>query len=154
VAVIRAMARDDLDAVRRLEIATPEAPHWALAVYEGFLLAESPVKRIFVAEDGGRILGFTAAQVVGDVCELESIVVDVAARRTGLGAALLAALKEWARQSGAIRVELEVRAGNTSGVAFYERAGFSTDSRRRSYYREPDEDAVLMSCPLQPNHAS
>jgi len=154
VAVIRAMTREDLDSVRRLEAATPEAPHWTRAVYGRFLSEENPDKRIFVAADGGRTLGFAAAQVVGDVCELDSLVVDVTARRAGFGAALLAALKEWARQSGAVRVELEVRAGNTLAIAFYERAGFSTDGRRRNYYREPDEDAVLMSCPLQPNHAS
>jgi len=154
VAVVRAMTRGDLDGVRRLEAATPEAPHWTPAVYERFLSEETPDKRIFIAADDSRTVGFAAAHIISDVCELESMAVDSAARRTGLGAALLAALKEWARQNGAIRVELEVRAGNTSAVAFYERAGFSTDGRRRNYYREPDEDAVLMSCPLQPNHAS
>lgn len=154
MAVVRVMTRGDLDAVMRLDAATPEAPHWTPAVYEGFLSATSPTKRIFVAADGIRTLGFVAAQIIADVCELESIVVDAGARRAGVGTALLAALREWARQRGAIRVELEVRAGNASGVAFYERAGFSTDGQRRNYYREPDEDAVLMSCPLQPNHAS
>lgn len=154
MAAIRAMTREDVDAVRRLEAATPEAPHWTLAVYEDFLSEGSPGKRVFVAADGSRILGFAAALVIADVCELESIVVDAGARRAGLGAALLAALKEWARRSGAVRVELEVRAGNTPAVVFYERAGFSTDGRRRNYYSEPDEDSVLMSCPLQPNHAS
>lgn len=148
------MTRDDLDAVRRLEAAAPEAPHWTLAVYEDFLSEETPEKRIFVADDGSRTQGFAAAQIIADVCELESIVVDAGARRIGQGTALLAALKEWARQNGAIRVELEVRAGNTPAAAFYERAGFSTDGRRRNYYSEPDEDAVLMSYPLQPNHAS
>jgi [ribosomal protein S18]-alanine N-acetyltransferase len=148
VAVIRAMARDDLDAVRRLETATPEAPHWALAVYEGFLSVESPGKRIFVAEEGGRILGFAAAQVAEDVCELESIVVDAATRRVGLGAALLKALGQWARQTGAIRVELEVRDQNQSALGFYERAGFRRDGIRRGYYRNPEGDAVLMSLVL------
>ena len=148
------MTREDLDAVRRLEAATPEAPHWTAAAYEGFLSEETPDKRIFVAADGAQILGFAVAQIIADVCELDTIAVDSEARRTGIGAALLAALKKWARERAAIRVELEVRAGNTAAIALYERAGFSTDGRRRNYYREPDEDAVLMSCPLQPNHAS
>lgn len=148
MAVIRAMTRDDLDAVRHIETATPEAPHWALAVYEGFLSVESPGKLILVAADGGRILGFTAAQVVGDVCELESMVVDVAARRTGLGAALLTDLETWARENGAIRVELEVRDRNTTAISFYERAGFRRDGLRRGYYCNPDGDAVLMSLAL------
>jgi ribosomal-protein-alanine N-acetyltransferase len=142
------MVRDDLDAIRRLETATPEAPRWAITIYEAFLSANSPARRIFVAEDGDRILGFAAAQVVEDICELESIVVDVAVRRTGLGAALLASLETWARQNSAVRVEVEVRDQNLSAIGFYERIGFRRDGVRRGYYRNPDGDAVLMSLTL------
>lgn len=142
------MTRDDLDAVRRLEAATPEAPHWTLAVYEDFLPEETPDKRIFVAVDGGRTLGFAAAQVIGEVCELESVVVDATVRRIGMGKALLTSIGKWARQSGAIRVELEVRDQNLSAIGFYERAGFQRDGVRRRYYRNPDGDAVLMSLAL------
>jgi [ribosomal protein S18]-alanine N-acetyltransferase len=148
VAVIRAMAASDLDAVLRLETATPEAPHWARSVYEGFLAADGRTKQIFVAEAEGELRGFVAAQVVSDVCELESIVVLAATRRTGLGRMLLATLINWARQQGISRMQLEVRAGNVLAVGFYEYAGFRRDGMRTRYYRSPDEDAVLMSLAL------
>lgn len=148
MAVVRAMTGDDIDAMRRLAAATPEAPHWTQAVYEGFLSDESPGKRIFVAADDNQILGFAAAQVIADVCELDSVVVDASARRTGLAGSLLVALKDWARQRGAIRVELEVRDRNQTGISFYEHAGFRRDGLRRGYYRNPDGDAVLMSLSL------
>jgi [ribosomal protein S18]-alanine N-acetyltransferase len=152
--LVRPIALADLDAIKRLESAAPEAPRWPHPAYESFLTQSPPLRRIFVAEDRNRLLGFVAAQIVADACELQSIVVDPAAHRTGVATALLASLSEWARQRGAIRVEIEVRAGNTSAIAFYKRAGFSTDGLRRLYYRDPDDDAVLMSRPLQPNHAS
>ena len=145
MALIRAMTPGDLDAVTRLEAATAEAPHWERAAYEGVLSENGPVKQVFVAEDGGRLVGFAVARMVVDVCELESIAVDASARRTGVGKALLAALSKWAREHRAAHIELEVRAGNDSAVCFYEHTGFRRNGSRRGYYQNPEEDALLMS---------
>lgn len=152
--LIRSMSRDDLDAVMRLEAASAEAPHWERAVYEGFLSQGGPVKQVFVARDDGRLAGFVAARVMVDVCELESIVVDAAVRKTGVGKALLATLVRWARGNNVVRVELEVRSGNDAAICFYERAGFRRDGLRRGYYRNPEEDAVLMSLALASGSAA
>lgn len=145
------MTWDDLDAVMRLEAATGEAPHWERAVYEGSLSENNPLKRIFVVRDGGSLVGFAAARVAVDVCELESIVVDATTRRAGIGKALLAALADWAREHHAARIEIEVRAGNKPAIWFYEHAGFGRDGLRRGYYRNPQEDALLMSLELAPD---
>jgi [ribosomal protein S18]-alanine N-acetyltransferase len=146
--LVRTLTVGDLDAVLRLEAATPEAPHWSRSAYEAFLPENCLRKQIFIVADSNQLLGFVAAQLVADICQLQSIVVDPAARRTGVATALLASLNEWARCSGAVRVELEVRNQNRSAIAFYERAGFLRNSVRRSYYRNPEDDAILMSLPL------
>jgi len=146
---IRMMQPQDLEAVMRLESVTLEAPHWAPLVYQQFLVSEHQQKSICIAEEGNRLLGFAAAQIIHDVCELDSIVVDVNVRRFGVGRALLAALFDWASTRKAIRVELEVRAGNSSAIEFYLRSDFVRDGHRPSYYHHPDEDAVLMSKPLR-----
>ena len=145
---IRPAVPDDIDAVLLLEAATPEAPHWQRVIYEDFLFSNSPVKRLFVAENDGRISGFIAGQIVAEICELQSIVVSASARRTGLGIALLATFMEWAQKNRAARVELEVRAGNDVAISFYGRSGFQKDGLRRSYYQHPEEDGVLMSAAL------
>ena len=150
MALLRAMTLSDLDAVMCLEAATTEAPHWERAMYEGFLSDDGPVKQIFVAEDGDRLVGFVAARMVVDVCELESIAVDPSVRRAGIGKALIAALSKWVREHRAAHIELEVRAGNTSAICFYEHAGFRRDGSRRGYYQNPEEDALLMSLLLTP----
>ena len=43
---------------------------------------------------------------------------------------------------------LEVRAGNAAARALYERLGFVVVGERRKYYREPVEDALIMTRPL------
>jgi [ribosomal protein S18]-alanine N-acetyltransferase len=139
----------DLGGIMRLESSTPEAPHWPPAVYERFLSAKPHQKRIFVAEEGGRLLGFAAAQIILDACELDSIAVDVTARRSGVGRTLLAALFDWVSKQQIFRVQLEVRDGNKKAIAFYLSSGFTQDGCRPAYYHDPDEAAVLMSKTLE-----
>jgi [ribosomal protein S18]-alanine N-acetyltransferase len=149
VTAIRPMTAADLDAVMRLDVATPEAPHWTHAAYKAFLAPESSAKQIFVAENNGAILGFIAGQIIAGTCELQSIAVSASARRHGIGRTLLATLTEWSQKHNAARVELEVRAGNIAAISFYERLEFRKDGLRRGYYRNPDDDALLMSLDLK-----
>lgn len=144
------MTPADLQAVIRLQGGTPEAPQWKQEIYEEFLAKGNLPRQVFVAKAGCLLAGFVAARIAVDVCELESIVVDAQARRAGVGKALLACLLEWARSHHSSRVELEVRSKNNSALAFYEQAGFHRNGLRRGYYRDPDDDAVLMSLRLEP----
>lgn len=147
---IRAFAPGDLDAVMRLATAIPEAPYWSRSVYESFLDASAPEKRVFVSDDAGQIVGFVAGQIAAGVCELESIAVDSRCRRSGVGKKLLAALLACAREHGAVKAQLEVRGGNGSAISFYEHGGFHREGLRRNYYHAPEEDAVLMGLTLEP----
>lgn len=138
------MTRRDLDAVLRLEATTPEAPHWSQSTYET-LLSRPGAALLFVAEEQGRIAGFLIAQAVADLCELESIVVDPRERRAGIGKALFAELANTAGKLGLSLIQLEVRRGNISAIAFYGALGFRQEGLRHGYYHDPDDDAVLMS---------
>ncbi|HEX5234869.1 MAG TPA: ribosomal protein S18-alanine N-acetyltransferase [Silvibacterium sp.] len=149
MSAIRAIAPHDLEAVIRLASATPEAPQWERSVYESLLQPGSP-NQAFIAEKDGVLAAFAVARIVLDICELDSIAVAPFARRSGLGSDLLAAVIEWARVAGASRLQLEVRSGNHAAIAFYQRAGFTRDGLRHAYYRNPNEDALLMSLPLPP----
>lgn len=148
---IRAFAPGDLEAVMRLASAVPEAPHWSRSTYESFLDAGAPEKQAFVAEDASRVIGFVAGQIAADVCELESIVVDSCCRRSGVGKRLTAAWMAWARERGAVKAQLEVRCGNHAAINFYEHEGFQREGLRRKYYRDPEEDALLMGMALEPS---
>ena len=92
--------------------------------------------------------GFIAARLAGDEVHINNVAVRDIYRQRGVGSALLGAvLKEGARR-GARRALLEVRATNAPAQALYERHGFRTAGRRRNYYAEPTEDALVMSVAL------
>lgn len=80
--------------------------------------------------------------------EVENIVVDSAVRRQGIGAALIRELAVRAKEKGALRFHLEVRASNTPAIALYKKLGFIETTRRRGYYQNPEEDAILFSLAL------
>ena len=80
--------------------------------------------------------------------EVENIVVDSAVRRQGIGAALIRELAVRAKEKGALRFHLEVRASNAPAIALYKKLGFVETTRRPGYYQNPEEDAILFSLAL------
>jgi ribosomal-protein-alanine N-acetyltransferase len=90
------------------------------------------------------------ARLGGEVAgELESVAVAQEERRRGVGRALCVAVIEWCQRQGAKEMELEVRVGSGGAIALYEGLGFVATGRRRGYYREPGEDALLMGMELR-----
>jgi len=87
--------------------------------------------------------GFLVARHLAPEWELENIVVAQTQRRSGLGTRLLEALLLKARETNSEAVFLEVRESNLAARSLYERAGFELTGDRKSYYANPQEDAVL-----------
>ncbi len=89
--------------------------------------------RVFVAEEGDRLVGLVSVAVARRSAffaetlrgHVEHLYVDPAARRGGLGHALVDAAFVWLREAGAARVELEVARDNPEGRAFWAALGFS-----------------------------
>jgi len=141
----------DVEAVIVLERMTERAPHWSRTAYEAVLNAEVAPRCLFVAEGEGGVVGFAVGvmQAGGRVGEIESVVVAERARRNGNGGELCDAVVAWCRAQGAEEVVLEVRAGSAGAIALYARMGFARVGMRPRYYREPEEDAVLMRMELR-----
>lgn len=134
-----------------IEQASPTAPHWSHSQWQAALSGEQakePERAGFVAEGSGGIVGFSVASRAGALAELESVVVSELARRNGIGKALCQQVMDWSRYAGANELELEVRASSDGALALYRSLGFVEQGRRREYYRNPTEDAVLMAVPL------
>jgi ribosomal-protein-alanine N-acetyltransferase len=116
-------------------------------VYVGIVEEETANARrcLFVAERDEGVAGFAVGMMAPDgVGELESVVVAAAARRMGIGRALCGAVIDWCWEWGVMEVGLEVRAGSVGAIALYEGLGFVRVGRRARYYKEPEEDAVIM----------
>jgi ribosomal-protein-alanine N-acetyltransferase len=68
-------------------------------------------------------------------------------RRRGVGQQLLMGVADMAREIGARRLTLEVRASNEAAQRLYERFGFDIVGRRKAYYTDNGEDALIMTTP-------
>lgn len=91
--------------------------------------------------------GILLGRCVLDEAEVLTIAVDPAARRQGIGQALLADFARQAFEKGAESAFLEVAADNLAARALYAGAGYRTAGRRPRYYRTPDGgliDAEIM----------
>ncbi len=95
------------------------------------------------------LIGLLTGWVVQDELEIDSFVVAEAARGQGVGRVLLLEGLRIAQQRGVSRVFLEVREDNLPALSLYCSCGFAVIGRRKNYYREPRQDALLLSLNLQ-----
>lgn len=103
----------------------------------------------WVHDAGGMIL----ARVAADEMEVLTLAVAPAARRRGLGRALLAAAQAWGAAQGAAVAFLEVAEDNTAARALYAAAGFVAAGRRPRYYAN-GADALVLRRVLSPRDAA
>jgi ribosomal-protein-alanine acetyltransferase len=162
---VRSATVADIPAMLDLERQCPTAAHWSQQQYEDLFLAheDGPRRLVLVLEESAdgadgagataasrlessassRTLGFLIANQIGPDWELENIVVAPASRRKGLATRLFTALLTRARETNSEQVFLEVRESNQTARGFYLRLGFEESGRRKLYYANPPEDAVL-----------
>jgi ribosomal-protein-alanine N-acetyltransferase len=145
---IRPATSTDLPAMMALEKHAATAAHWSVEQYEALFHASSPGRIALIiqgeAQPGeGQVQGWVIARAVGVEWEIENIAIAGLARRQGLGTRLLGELLDLARTSSAESVFLEVRESNRAARALYEKCSFTETGRRKKYYQDPEEDAVL-----------
>jgi [ribosomal protein S18]-alanine N-acetyltransferase len=140
--MIREMAPPDAAAIEAILAASSGASQWSAA--EILQLAKGGT-RFWVAEEAGEVAGVSAARTVADEVEVLTLGVAPSSRRKGVGRSLMITALTEAGQAGARQVFLEVRESNQGARAFYAALGFSESGRRRAYYRDPAEDALVLS---------
>jgi len=91
------------------------------------------------------IAGYTGVLYVLDEGEITNIAVHPDYRGRGIGFALLRAAQDFCRQSGVHTLHLEVRPSNTGAIALYRKCCFVQSGKRRGYYADNGEDALLYS---------
>jgi ribosomal-protein-alanine N-acetyltransferase len=109
----------------------------------------NPASRLLVCEaeiEGkGRILGYIGCWFIVDELHISTLAVDQTFRRRGIGKLLLEAVLRHGIEEGAQMVTLEVRESNEPALKLYQKYGFKPVGRRTGYYRDNDEDAILMT---------
>jgi [ribosomal protein S18]-alanine N-acetyltransferase len=129
---------------------------WGWDSYHAELLRPEAImlvaRRTRVDELTGHALhGFVSGRISARELHINNIGVHETARRRGIGNALMSAVFDIGKRQGARTSILEVRAGNVAAQCLYRRFGFGVVGRRRQYYREPAEDALLMTATLKPS---
>ena len=100
---------------------------------------------IVVAEgEDGTVLGYAGVSTVLDEGYIDNVAVDPRFRRQGVADELIAALARFGRAKLAF-LTLEVRASNAPAIALYAKHGFQQAGRRKHYYDDPKEDAIIMT---------
>ena len=128
-----------------------------MAQDDGQVMTEGAIARVLaggdvllLAEADDETVGYIQTQLIMDEVTVLNLFVSPASRRQGIAGQLLLTAQNRARQNGAARCLLEVRAGNQAALALYQSMGFTEDGRRKGYYPgvTEREDAVLMSVVL------
>ncbi|RCK76761.1 MAG: Ribosomal-protein-S18p-alanine acetyltransferase [Anaerolineae bacterium] len=146
--VIRPMRVEDLGIVHQIDCLSFSLP-WPANAFR-YELMENKNSRLWVAEFvGGEnmtwVVGAIVVWLVVDEAHIATLAVHPDYRRRGIATQLLqTALQECARL-GMRTATLEVRAGNLAAQNLYRRFGFEVVGRRRAYYQDNHEDALIMT---------
>ena len=100
---------------------------------------------LFVAKKNEQVVGFAHARLITSAVEIFNIAVAGANRRMRIGNELLRTVLQTAKLREASECWLEVRASNLAAIKFYQSNKFVINGKRRDYYSNPVEDALLMT---------
>lgn len=136
----------DVDAVLKVENEAFTTP-WSRAAFEAET-SDNELAYYLVVDVGGAIAGYAGMWLIIDEAHVTNIALAAAYRGAGLGEKLVRSLMELARERGAISMTLEVRVSNEKAQALYTKLGFVSRGKRRNYYTDNREDALIMWCEL------
>jgi [ribosomal protein S18]-alanine N-acetyltransferase len=141
--VIRRMTLEDVPAVHEIDTLSFSLS-WSERSFR-FELIENPVSRCWVAESGGHVVAMLVLWLIIDEAHIATIATHPDFRRQGIAEQLMITALLMARSEGAVKAFLEVRAGNADALALYKKYGFMVAGVRRHYYKDNNEDAILMN---------
>ena len=144
--VIIEMASEHVSALAQIEKQCFSTPWSENALAEEI---ENPNARFFVALCGEQVAGYIGAHnIVGEVY-ITNVAVAPDYRWQGVATQLIERLVEISRAEKAEFITLEVRENNTSAQELYEKQGFGVVGKRKAFYENPREDAILMTINLK-----
>lgn len=143
----------DVQAMHRMETTLFPADAWHIDMFleelthptRTYYMLELPVENPESDEGGWRAIGYCGTMVVADTADVQTIGVLPEYEGHGFGRAMLEQMHEHAREQGAERILLEVRADNPRAQRLYERNGYRAIHVRRGYY-DDGTDAIIMEC--------
>ena len=140
---IRRMTGEDIPTVIDLDQKSFSLP-WPERSFR-FEVTDNPASRCWVAELDGKVVGMIVVWLIVDEAHVATLATHPDFRRQGIGQRLLSDALRHLIEEGAKSSFLEVRESNLAAQEMYRKFGYEATGRRRRYYRDNDEDAILMN---------
>lgn len=142
---VRPAQSSDLARIMEIAASATGAARWSDNEYAKLFAPETMQDRlVLVVEHQGDVQGFVIGRNVESELEIENIAVSSTVQKQGFGWLLLEEFLRVVRTRHGTSVFLEVRESNRPARLLYEKARFVEIGRRKSYYRDPPEDAVVL----------
>lgn len=139
--IFRPMTQGDADAVAELELKCFAMP-WSRADF--FREIKNELAEYVIGELDKKIVAYAGAWVSFEQAEVMHVAVEPKLRGQGIGTLLFDELIKAVKARGAKSITLEVRPSNAAAIKLYENFGLKSVGRRKNYYRDNDEDALIM----------
>ncbi|WP_066376640.1 MULTISPECIES: ribosomal protein S18-alanine N-acetyltransferase [unclassified Anabaena] len=140
----KSLTLEDINAILELDQAC-FGGLWTMEGYQRELDSpNSDLLGIFSPNSSSKLLGMGCFWSILDEAHITIVAVHPQYQRRSLGQALLYFLLQTAGDRGLERATLEVRASNLAAISLYQKFGFKTAGRRRRYYQDNGEDALIL----------
>ena len=148
---IRQMELNDIQAIMEIEDRSFPLPYSA-GIWERE--KRNSLSRTLVAVDDrgdetAELRGYLNFWLILDEAEIHRIAVKEECRRSGIAGSLLNEMFKVLRDMGIVSVHLEVRQSNHDAIKLYEKFGFMIKGRRKGYYQETGEDALILAADVK-----
>jgi [ribosomal protein S18]-alanine N-acetyltransferase len=137
------MILKDLEQVVAIDQISFSLP-WPARAFQ-FEVSDNSASRCWVIELDKKIVAMLVGWFIVDELHVATIATHPDFRKQGLGKTLLTYALKSAKSEGARRAFLEVRESNKVAINMYVNFGFVEDGRRKEYYKDNNEDAILMT---------
>lgn len=133
--------REHIKDIAKLEAICFSEPWSAEGILESFKTGTL----FFVAKNGKKVLGYVGIKPVLDEGYITNVAVFPEYRKLGVATALLTAIDNLAKEKALLFVSLEVRESNSPAISLYNKFGYKNEGVRKSFYRNPVENAIIMT---------
>ena len=136
------MIEENIPQIAEIEKASFSKPWSEKSITESFL---SQSNIFFVAEINGKIVGYIGMTLSIDEGYILNVAVLPQYRKQGVGRKLVESLISFGENNKLVFITLEVRESNIPAISLYTQYGFSQVGKRKNYYSNPSEDALLLT---------
>jgi ribosomal-protein-alanine N-acetyltransferase len=141
--VIRRMTVEDVPTAHEIDVSSFTLP-WPERSFR-FEVTDNPAARCWVADLDGRVVGILVIWLIVDEAHIATLATHPEFRQQGIAKRLLVSALDHAYTEGARSAFLEVRTGNETARRMYKKFGFEVVGVRERYYKDNNEDAILMT---------